>query len=145
MLYIPDLCTYMFLPVVPVLPSHLRRDVTKLVPALQAAGLVLHCWWWRLWCGLTPKPSVTLDDGDCAGARSFTFFLTFELLLGHGMLRPATLFKASRQTSLCTVSVDQPLPFCLASFGYHGNVPEEADEYCGKNRKPSIEMRCTVR
>lgn len=74
------------------------------------------------------------DDSNCAGAKVITFFLTFGSLLGH--VQPATLFNVAESNASYAPYLLMTLPFCLASFGYHGNVPSLM-KYYGKDPKPS--------
>ena len=68
------------------------------------------------------------------GAKILTFFMTFGGLMWH--VEPAILFnRADLPYVLMT------LPFCLASFGYHGNVPSLM-KYYGKD--PLIIRRCLL-
>lgn len=73
------------------------------------------------------------------GAKVITFFLTFGSLLGH--VEPATLFNVADTQASYTPYLLMTLPFCLASFGYHGNVPSLM-KYYGKN--PRVIVRCLV-
>ena len=68
------------------------------------------------------------------GAKVITFFLTFGSLLGH--VTPATLFNVAEVNTSYTPYLLMTLPFCLASFGYHGNVPSLM-KYYGRIRAPS--------
>ncbi|EOL9025968.1 tryptophan permease [Cronobacter sakazakii] len=73
------------------------------------------------------------------GAKVITFFLTFGGLLGH--VGPATLFNTVEASPSYTPYLLMTLPFCLASFGYHGNVPSLM-KYYGK--APGVIIRCLV-
>ncbi|UYU32392.1 tryptophan permease [Siccibacter colletis] len=73
------------------------------------------------------------------GAKVITFFLTFGSLLGH--VEPATLFNVAESHPSYTPYLLMTLPFCLASFGYHGNVPSLM-KYYGKN--PRVIVRCLI-
>jgi len=73
------------------------------------------------------------------GAKVITFFLTFGSLLGH--VQPATLFNVAQSNASYTPYLLMTLPFCLASFGYHGNVPSLM-KYYGKD--PRTIIRCLV-
>ncbi|PUX31686.1 tryptophan permease, partial [Cronobacter sakazakii] len=73
------------------------------------------------------------------GAKVITFFLTFGGLLGH--VEPATLFNTVEASPSYTPYLLMTLPFCLASFGYHGNVPSLM-KYYGK--APGVIIRCLV-
>ena len=73
------------------------------------------------------------------GAKVITFFLTFGSLLGH--VQPATLFNMAESNASYTPYLLMTLPFCLASFGYHGNVPSLMKFY-GKD--PRTIARCLV-
>lgn len=74
------------------------------------------------------------------GAKVITFFLTFGSLLGH--VTPATLFNAAEVNTSYTPYLLMTLPFCLASFGYHGNVPSLM-KYYGKD--PRTIVKCGLR
>lgn len=73
------------------------------------------------------------------GAKVITFFLTFGSLLGH--VQPATLFNVAEANTSYPPYLLMTLPFCLASFGYHGNVPSLMKFY-GKD--PRTITRCLV-
>ena len=73
------------------------------------------------------------------GAKVITFFLTFGSLLGH--VTPATLFNVAEVNTSYTPYLLMTLPFCLASFGYHGNVPSLM-KYYGKD--PRTIVKCLV-
>ena len=73
------------------------------------------------------------------GAKVITFFLTFGGLLGH--VETATLFNTVEASPSYTPYLLMTLPFCLASFGYHGNVPSLM-KYYGK--EPGVIIRCLV-
>ncbi|SQB37398.1 tryptophan permease [Citrobacter koseri] len=73
------------------------------------------------------------------GAKVITFFLTFGSLLGH--VTPATLFNVAESNASYTPYLLMTLPFCLASFGYHGNVPSLM-KYYGKD--PRTIVKCLV-
>ncbi|WP_392432314.1 tryptophan permease [Yersinia sp. HM-2024] len=64
------------------------------------------------------------------GAKILTFFMTFGGLLGH--IEPVKLFNLSDANPSYLPYLLMTLPFCLASFGYHGNVPSLM-KYYGKN------------
>ncbi|MHC8373508.1 tryptophan permease [Pseudomonas sp. MDT1-85] len=55
------------------------------------------------------------------GAKILAFFLTFGGLLDH--VQPATLFNRNATDSHYLPYLLMTLPFCLTSFGFHGNVP----------------------
>ncbi|HDZ1058616.1 tryptophan permease [Klebsiella pneumoniae] len=71
------------------------------------------------------------------GAKVITFFLTFGSLLGH--VEPRTLFNVAEKNASYAPYLLMTLPFCLASFGYHGNVPSLM-KYYGKD--PRTIIRC---
>lgn len=73
------------------------------------------------------------------GAKVITFFLTFGSLLGH--VQSATLFNVAEAHASYTPYLLMTLPFCLASFGYHGNVPSLMKFY-GKD--PRTIIRCII-
>ncbi|AFJ45550.1 tryptophan permease [Shimwellia blattae] len=73
------------------------------------------------------------------GAKVITFFLTFGSLLGH--VKPATLLNSAEINPSYAPYLLMTLPFCLASFGYHGNVPSLVKFY-GKD--PRTIVRCLV-
>ena len=110
----PDLCLYFCQWFDSASPS---RDVTKR-PGTRAAEFGF-CIAGSVVVWLSTKAQVICHDSDYYEAKSYLLPLTFGSLLGMCSLRHCS---ASRQCVLCTVSVGD-LPFCLASFGYHGNVP----------------------
>ncbi len=81
------------------------------------------------------------DDSNCAGAKVITFFLTFGSLLGH--VQPTTLFNVAESNASYAPYLLMTLPFCLASFGYHGNVPSLMKHY-GKDPKTIVKCPGTV-
>ncbi|MGS8690905.1 aromatic amino acid transport family protein, partial [Salmonella enterica subsp. enterica serovar Infantis] len=64
-----------------------------------------------------------------------TFFQNFGSLLGH--FQPATWFKVAESHASYTPYLLMTLPVCLASFGYHGNVPS-LRKYSGKDPRTSV-------
>jgi len=73
------------------------------------------------------------------GAKIITFFMTFGGLLWH--IEPATLLNSEAINPSYLPYLLMTLPFCLASFGYHGNVPSLMKFY-GKN--PKLISRCLL-
>lgn len=73
------------------------------------------------------------------GAKILTFFMTFGGLMWH--VEPAILFNHAEVNASYLPYVLMTLPFCLASFGYHGNVPSLM-KYYGKD--PLIIRRCLL-
>ncbi|QGN36360.1 tryptophan permease [Klebsiella oxytoca] len=73
------------------------------------------------------------------GAKILTFFMTFGGLMWH--VEPAILFNRTETNASYLPYVLMTLPFCLASFGYHGNVPSLM-KYYGKD--PLIIRRCLL-
>ncbi|MBA7843564.1 tryptophan permease [Klebsiella sp. RHBSTW-00484] len=73
------------------------------------------------------------------GAKILTFFMTFGGLMWH--VEPAILFNRMEANASYLPYVLMTLPFCLASFGYHGNVPSLM-KYYGKD--PLIIRRCLL-
>ncbi len=73
------------------------------------------------------------------GAKILTFFMTFGGLMWH--VEPAILFNHAEAHASYLPYVLMTLPFCLASFGYHGNVPSLM-KYYGKD--PLIIRRCLL-
>ena len=71
------------------------------------------------------------------GAKILTFFMTFGGLMWH--VEPAILFNRAEVNASYLPYVLMTLPFCLASFGYHGNVPSLM-KYYGKD--PRTIIRC---
>ncbi|AKH62650.1 MULTISPECIES: tryptophan permease [Photorhabdus] len=63
------------------------------------------------------------------GAKILTFFMTFGGLIYN--VKPAVLFNTAEINPTYWPYVLATLPFCLASFGYHGNVPSLM-KYYGK-------------
>ncbi|WP_127959698.1 tryptophan permease [Serratia microhaemolytica] len=66
------------------------------------------------------------------GAKVLTFFMTFGGLLGH--VEPVKLFNLNESNPSYLPYLLMALPFCLTSFGYHGNVPSLM-KYYGKDPK----------
>ena len=73
------------------------------------------------------------------GAKILTFFMTFGGLMWH--VEPAILFNRAEDNASYLPYVLMTLPFCLASFGYHGNVPSLM-KYYGKD--PLTIRRCLL-
>ncbi|MBW5978687.1 MULTISPECIES: tryptophan permease [Klebsiella] len=73
------------------------------------------------------------------GAKILTFFMTFGGLMWH--VEPAILFNRAEGNASYLPYVVMTLPFCLASFGYHGNVPSLM-KYYGKD--PLTIRRCLL-
>ena len=73
------------------------------------------------------------------GAKILTFFMTFGGLMWH--VEPAILFNRAEGNASYLPYVLMTLPFCLASFGYHGNVPSLM-KYYGKD--PLTIRRCLL-
>ncbi|TQI82235.1 tryptophan-specific transport protein [Serratia fonticola] len=73
------------------------------------------------------------------GAKILTFFMTFGGLLWH--IEPAVLLNSAEVNPSYLPYVWMTLPFCLASFGYHGNVPSLM-KYYGKD--PLTIRRCLL-
>ena len=73
------------------------------------------------------------------GAKIITFFMTFGGLLWH--IEPTTLLNSNAINPSYLPYLLMTLPFCLASFGYHGNVPSLM-KYYGKN--PHLISRCLL-
>ena len=73
------------------------------------------------------------------GAKILTFFMTFGGLMWH--VEPAILFNHAEVNASYLPYVLMTLPFCLASFGYHGNVPSLM-KYYGKD--PLTIRRCLL-
>ncbi|HCR3776711.1 TPA: tryptophan permease [Morganella morganii] len=63
------------------------------------------------------------------GAKILTFFMTFGGLLWN--VKPAVLLNVAQPDASYLPYVLFTLPFCLASFGFHGNVPSLM-KYYGK-------------
>ena len=72
-------------------------------------------------------------------AKILTFFMTFGGLMWH--VEPAILFNHAEVNASYLPYVLMTLPFCLASFGYHGNVPSLM-KYYGKD--PLTIRRCLL-
>ena len=70
-----------------------------------------------VWLGTAVVSRVTLIF---LGAKVITFFLLFGGLLGH--VRPEVLFDTGGTQSHYLRYGWMVIPFCLASFGYHGNI-----------------------
>lgn len=73
------------------------------------------------------------------GAKIIAFFLTFGSLLWH--VKPVNLLNSVEINPTYMPYVLATLPFCLASFGYHGNVPSLM-KYYGKN--PQVIKKCLL-
>ena len=73
------------------------------------------------------------------GAKILTFFMTFGGLMWH--VEPAILVNRAEVNAAYLPYVLITLPFYLASFGYHGNVPSLM-KYYGKD--PLIIRRCLL-
>ncbi|WP_421595383.1 tryptophan permease [Rahnella sp. PD4] len=73
------------------------------------------------------------------GAKIIAFFLTFGSLLWH--IKPVNLLNSVELNPSYAPYLLATLPFCLASFGYHGNVPSLM-KYYGKN--PHIIKKCLL-
>lgn len=73
------------------------------------------------------------------GAKVITFFLTFGSLLGH--VKMPVLLNVAQTDAHYAPYLLMTLPFCLASFGYHGNVPSLM-KYYGKD--PQTITRCLI-
>lgn len=71
------------------------------------------------------------------GAKILTFFMTFGGLLWN--VKPAVLLNVAQPDASYLPYVLFTLPFCLASFGFHGNVPSLM-KYYGK--EPGKIRRC---
>ncbi|MGC6745552.1 aromatic amino acid transport family protein [Escherichia coli] len=56
-------------------------------------------------------------------------------------MQPATLFNVAESNASYAPYLLMTLPFCLASFGYHGNVPSLM-KYYGKD--PKTIVKCLV-
>ncbi|WP_339449170.1 tryptophan permease [Pseudomonas sp. EA_5y_Pfl2_R50] len=61
------------------------------------------------------------------GAKILAFFLTFGGLFGH--VQPATLLNLNSADNHYWPYLLVTLPFCLTSFGFHGNVPSLMKHY----------------
>ncbi|AUX92778.1 tryptophan permease [Mixta gaviniae] len=70
-----------------------------------------------VWLGTAAVSRITLIF---LGAKVITFFLLFGGLLGH--VKPALLFAAGGEETHYLRYLWMVVPFCLASFGYHGNI-----------------------
>lgn len=69
------------------------------------------------------------------GVKILTFFLTFGSFLGN--VEPAILFNSIEPDTSYLPYIFVIFPFCLASFGFHGNVPSLMIYY-GKDYKRII-------
>lgn len=118
--------------------AYISASGSIFAPYLQRNVAECACACGRVWfcpvggvCGVVEHQSGESHDGDRAGCESHYFFLTFGSLLGH--VTPTTLFNVSESHASYTPYLLMTLPFCLASFGYHGNVPSLM-KYYGKIR-----------
>lgn len=128
--------TYAYISASGSILHHTFAEMSLNVPA-RAAGfafalLVAFVVW------LSTK-AVSRMTAIVLGAKVITFFLTFGSLLGH--VTPATLFNVAESNASYTPYLLMTLPFCLASFGYHGNVPSLM-KYYGKD--PRTIVKCLV-
>lgn len=129
--------TYAYISASGSILHHTFAEMSLNVPA-RAAGfgfalLVAFVVW------LSTK-AVSRMTAIVLGAKVITFFLTFGSLLGH--VQPATLFNVAESNASYAPYLLMTLPFCLASFGYHGNVPSLM-KYYGKD--PKTIVKCGVR
>ncbi|URQ61863.1 tryptophan permease [Pantoea alhagi] len=83
-----------------------------------------------VWLGTAAVSRVTLIF---LGAKVITFFLLFGGLLGH--VKPALLFDTNATESHYLRYGWMVIPFCLASFGYHGNISGLIGYYQGEGKK----------
>ena len=128
--------TYAYISASGSILHHTFAEMSLNVPA-RAAGfgfalLVAFVVW------LSTK-AVSRMTAIVLGAKVITFFLTFGSLLGH--VQPATLFNVAESNASYAPYLLMTLPFCLASFGYHGNVPSLM-KYYGKD--PKTIVKCLV-
>lgn len=128
--------TYAYISASGSILHHTFAEISLNVPA-RAAGfgfalLVAFVVW------LSTK-AVSRMTAIVLGAKVITFFLTFGSLLGH--VQPATLFNVAESNASYAPYLLMTLPFCLASFGYHGNVPSLM-KYYGKD--PKTIVKCLV-
>ncbi|MBS4429953.1 tryptophan permease [Pectobacterium punjabense] len=70
-------------------------------------------------------------------AKVLTFFMTFGSLLWN--VKPVVLLNVAEEAPSYLPYVLMTLPFCLASFGFHGNVPSLVKHY---GHKPLVIKRC---
>ncbi len=109
--------TYAYISASGSILHHTFAEMSLNVPA-RAAGLAFALLVaFVVW--LSTK-AVSRMTAIVLGAKVITFFLTFGSLLGHVT---ATLFNVTESNASYTPYLLMTLPFCLASFGYHGNVP----------------------
>ncbi len=128
--------TYAYISASGSILHHTFAEMSLNVPA-KAAGfgfalLVAFIVW------LSTK-AVSRITAIVLGAKVITFFLTFGSLLGH--VTTPTLFNVAEASPSYAPYLLMTLPFCLASFGYHGNVPSLM-KYYGKD--PRTIIRCLV-
>ncbi|EJP3173534.1 tryptophan permease [Salmonella enterica] len=128
--------TYAYISASGSILHHTFAEMSLNVPA-RAAGfafalLVAFVVW------LSTK-AVSRMTAIVLGAKVITFFLTFGSLLGH--VTPTTLFNVAESNASYTPYLLMTLPFCLASFGYHGNVPSLM-KYYGKD--PRTIVKCLI-
>jgi tryptophan-specific transport protein len=95
------------------------------------AGRGLYC--------LAEHPRRQSDDHHCAGRQDPHLFMSFGGLIWH--VQPAVLFNTAEVNPSYLPYLVMTLPFCLASFGYHGNVPSLM-KYYGKD--PLTIRRCLL-
>lgn len=128
--------TYAYISASGSILHHTFAEMSLNVPA-RAAGfgfalLVAFVVW------LSTK-AVSRMTAIVLGAKVITFFLTFGSLLGH--VQPTTLFNVAESNASYAPYLLMTLPFCLASFCYHGNVPSLM-KYYGKD--PKTIVKCLV-
>lgn len=73
------------------------------------------------------------------GAKILTFIMTFGGLAWH--IKPQILLNSAELNPSYLPYILVTLPFCLASFGFHGNVPSLM-KYYGK--KPAVIKQCLL-
>ncbi|WP_058910858.1 tryptophan permease [Entomohabitans teleogrylli] len=128
--------TYAYISASGSILQHTFAEMSLAVPARLAGlgfALIVALVVWMSTKAVSRLTAIVL------GAKVITFFLTFGSLLGH--VTPATLFNVAEASPSYAPYLLMTLPFCLASFGYHGNVPSLM-KYYGKD--PRIITRCLV-
>ena len=102
----------------------------KLAGLLFALAVALVVWW--------STRAVDRITTLMLGGMIITFGLSISGLLGR--IQPAILFNSGEPDAVYWPYLLATLPFCLTSFGYHGNVPSLM-KYYGRTRSGSA-VRC---
>lgn len=96
-------------------------------------ALLVACVVWRSTRAVSRFTTLLL------GAKILTFFITFGTLLWQ--VRPAILLNSAEANAHYLPYVLATLPFCLATFGFHTNVPSLMKFY---GKQPRTIFRCIL-